>query len=326
MSALLPDYTPLRAQLAAMPRLAALAAKVPDLAELSVKHGDFPRRLAALQALPEVQPASVELKERVRIGEPAQLTDTQRSHLRNTLMVLHPWRKGPVELFGLDINTEWRSDWKWERIVPHIEPLFGRTVLDVGCGNGYHCWRIAGAGAAFVLGIDPHLLYNLQYWALRHFVRAPPVHLLPLALEDLPESLQAFDTVFSLGVLYHRRSPFDHLMSLRNSLRSGGELVLETLVIEGETGLTLVPPERYARMPNVWFIPTCNTLGAWLEKSGYTDVRLIDVTTTSTAEQRSTPWMSFESLPEALDPRDATRTVEGHPAPKRAVFVARKHW
>ena len=322
--ALVPDYTALCAQLESMPQLAALAKVVPRDFAASTRHGDFPRWLAAIQDLPDIAPTQVELRDRVRIGTPEQLTAAARDNLRAALMGLHPWRKGPLELFGLLVDTEWRSDWKWERIAPHIAPLSGRTVLDVGCGNGYHCWRMAGAGAGFVLGIDPHLLYTLQYWAVRHFVREPPVHVLPLALEDLPDGLQAFDTVFSMGVLYHRRSPFDHLLSLRGCLKPGGELVLETLVIEGDGGRVLVPPERYARMPNVWFIPTSNTLAAWIEKIGYTDVRLVDLSTTTTAEQRATAWMTFESLAEALDPDDASRTIEGHPAPKRAVFVARR--
>ncbi|MDY6981944.1 MAG: tRNA 5-methoxyuridine(34)/uridine 5-oxyacetic acid(34) synthase CmoB [Pseudomonadota bacterium] len=307
-----------------MPAFAPLAALVPRDVSPWNRHGDFPRWLAALRDLPDIEPAQIDLRDRVRIGASEQLSAAERDNLRAALMGLHPWRKGPLELFGVLIDTEWRSDWKWERIAPHISPLEGRAVLDVGCGNGYHCWRMAGAGAAFVLGIDPHLLYALQYWAIRRYVPAPPVHVLPLALEDLPTGLQAFDTVFSMGVLYHRRSPFDHLLNLRACLKPGGELVLETLVIDGADGNVLVPMDRYARMPNVWFLPSCNTLAAWIEKIGYTDVRLVDLTTTSVDEQRSTAWMTFESLPEALDPDDPRRTIEGHPAPKRATFVAKR--
>jgi len=320
---MLPDYTALCAALDT-PALAPLLAKVPQDLAAQYRHGDMARWLAAVQALPALVPASVELRDGVRIGEAAQLNDAERQHLRATLLKLHPWRKGPIELFGLLIDTEWHSDWKWERVLPHLAPLSGRRVLDVGCGNGYHCWRMAGAGAACVLGIDPHLLFNMQYWALRHFVPGPEVHVLPLALEDLPANLQAFDTVFSMGVLYHRRSPFDHLLALRDCLRPGGELVLETLVIAGGAGQVLVPPDRYARMPNVWFLPACDTLAAWLARAGYEDVQLVDLNATTTAEQRSTDWMHFESLAAALDPEDPTRTVEGLPAPLRAVFVARK--
>ncbi len=317
------DYSALCARLQGTP-LQALAERIPrDLAG-SVRHGDFAGWHAALQALPVLAPASVDLLHGLRIGAADQVTDQQRAELQALLMVLHPWRKGPLDLFGLPIDTEWRSDWKWDRVLPHLSPLQGRSVLDVGCGNGYHCWRMAGAGAREVIGVDSHLLFTMQYWAVRHFLREPPVHVLPLALEDVPEGLQAFDTVFSMGVLYHRRSPFDHLVSLRHCLRPGGELVLETLVIEGEAGMTLVPQGRYARMPNVWFLPSCNTLALWLEKSGYTDVKMVDLNRTSVHEQRSTGWMTFESLPEALDAADPRRTIEGHPAPLRAVFVAKK--
>ena len=56
-----------------------------------------------------------------------------------------------------------------------------------------------------------------------------------------------------MGVLYHRRSPIDHLLELKGCLQTGGELVLETLVIDGGLGEVLVPENRYAKMRNVWF-------------------------------------------------------------------------
>jgi tRNA (mo5U34)-methyltransferase len=153
---------------------------------------------------------------------------------------LFPWRKGPYDLFGLHLDTEWRSDWKWERIKDHISPLDKRLVLDVGCGNGYHCWRSLGAGAQMVVGVDPVQLHVLQFQAIRRLYGEAPVYVLPLTLEEIPAKTGIFDTVFSMGVLYHRRSPIDHLTDLRDCLRSGGELVLETLVIEGKQGEVLV--------------------------------------------------------------------------------------
>ncbi len=287
-------------------------------------HGDLAGWLEALSSLPRIEACSVDLKSRVRIGEATQCTDQVRDQLRQALMQLQPWRKGPYELFGLTIDTEWRSDWKWDRLQAHIKPLVGKKILDVGCGNGYHCWRMAGEGAELVLGIDPHLLFVVQYWSVRHFLPAPPVHVLPMALESLPARLEAFDTVFSMGVLYHRRSPMDHLLRLRDCLRPGGELVLETIVIEGPEGMTLVPGGRYSRMPNVWFLPSCDTLETWLHKCGYTNVRLVDKSVTTVHEQRSTPWMTFDSLSKALDPENPARTIEGYPAPIRAVMIAEK--
>lgn len=284
--------------------------------------GDLPQWQAVLDALPHWQPSQLEFRDSVTIGRPQDGSDEQRQRLKATLMGLHPWRKGPYDLFGLHIDTEWRSDWKWDRVLPHLADLDNRLVLDVGCGNGYHCWRMLGAGARRVIGIDPSPRFVYQFQAIRHFTGPQPVDVLPLGIEHLPGELRAFDTVFSMGVFYHRRSPMDHLRELKDCLRPGGQLVLETLLIEGRAGQALVPEGRYAKMPNVWFLPSADTLLGWLRKCGFRNPRLVDESVTSLAEQRRTEWMTFESLRDFLDPDDINRTVEGHPAPRRGVFVA----
>jgi tRNA (mo5U34)-methyltransferase len=180
-----------------------------------------------------------------------------------------------------------------------------------------------GDGALEVIGIDPTPLFVVQFWALQKYLRKDGIWVLPQGIEQVPAKLQAFDTVFSMGVLYHRRSPMDHLQELRECLRPGGQLVLETLVIEGGPGQVLVPEGRYARMGNVWFLPTPETLLGWLRKLGFTDVELIDVTVTTTEEQRATEWMRFHSLADFLDPEDPSRSIEDHPAPRRAIVTAR---
>ncbi|MEJ2454980.1 MAG: tRNA 5-methoxyuridine(34)/uridine 5-oxyacetic acid(34) synthase CmoB [Candidatus Thiodiazotropha sp.] len=288
-------------------------------------HGDLPTWQDALNKLPSPPISSISLNEdRVRAGLSGDCDDATRELIRAQLMRLHPWRKGPYEICGLHIDTEWRSDWKWSRLQGAIDPLKGRLVLDVGCGNGYHAWRMAGEGARMVIGIDPTQLFIHQFAAIRHFLgKQHPVRLLPLGIEDLPPGLQAFDTVFSMGVFYHRRSPFSHLSELKGCLRRGGELVLETLVIEGEAGRVLVPDSRYAKMRNVWFIPSPPTLMAWMGRAGFRDVRLVDVTATTIDEQRATPWMRFESLADYLNPSDPGLTVEGYPAPRRAILTAK---
>jgi tRNA (mo5U34)-methyltransferase len=235
---------------------------------------------------------------------------------------LHPWRKGPYRLFGIDIDTEWRSDWKWDRVQPHLSPLADRKVLDVGSGNGYHGWRMQGEGAEFVLGIDPTILFVMQYQMIRKYIGQTNHYVVPAGIEHLPKDLGFFDTVFSMGVLYHRRSPIDHLLELRDCLRPGGELVLETLIIDGDLGQVLMPESRYAKMRNVWFLPSIDTMLLWLQRSGFHNARCVDVNVTSVEEQRVTEWMSFESLADFLDPEDNSKTIEGYPAPKRAVFIA----
>ena len=236
-----------------------------------------------------------------------------------------PWRKGPYDLFGIDLNTEWRSDLKWARLEDKIAPLKGKTVLDVGCANGYFSLRMAGAGAKLVLGIDPSWLFMVQFMVLRRYQsKSLPVYLLPFAMEQVPPRLQFFDSVFSMGVLYHRRSPLDHLIECLDALKPGGQLVLETLVIPSDYGEVLVPSDRYARMRNVWFLPNSTILCAWLERIGYESPEVIMETNTSLQEQRATDWMQFESLDRCLDPTDSTKSIEGYPAPRRAIIVANK--
>lgn len=286
------------------------------------RHGELDKWLAMLDSLPNIETSSTDLISEVRIGDKDDCEQSVRDKLEQDLRLLMPWRKGPVSILGLDINTEWHSDWKWERVQPHIASLEGKHVLDIGCGNGYYALRSYGQGADLVVGIDPGQKYIMQFYALKKYLGNIPVHLLPLGIEDVPPGLKAFDTVFSMGVLYHRRSPLDHLYELRDCLKPGGELVLETLVIEGDVNSTLLPTGRYQQMRNVWFLPSCDALVLWLQRCGFKNVRVVDVTKTTTDEQRATDWMTFDSLENFLDPNDPTKTIEGYPGPMRATVLA----
>lgn len=289
------------------------------------RHGDAATWQAAIESLPALRPSCVELaQDVVCIGQESDATAAQQTQLKTALQALHPWRKGPFSLFGVTIDSEWRSDCKWRRLQDHIAPLTGRVILDVGCGNGYYIWRMLGAGARFVLGVDPTLRFLAQFQAIRHYTPAPPAVLLALRGEDLPPRMGCFDTVFSMGVIYHRRAPLDHLAELLEALRPGGELVLETLVIPGDAGQVLMPEERYAKMRNVWFIPSADAMLRWLRRAGFRAPRLIDESATGIDEQRATPWMRFESLTDFLDPQHPDHTIEGYPAPRRAIFVANR--
>lgn len=265
-------------------------------------HGDWARWNAAIAALPEAR------------------GDTART--RELLMQLHPWRKGPLQLDHVRIDTEWRSDWKWARVRDAIAPLEGRRILDVGSGNGYYALEMRRAGAALVIGVDPTLLFAMQFLAINVFARDPAIFILPCRLEETPPAGNVFDTTFSMGVLYHQRDPLEHLRRLGSTLRAGGQLVLETLFLPGEDLRSETPPDRYARMRNVWSLPTVPQLVRWLDATGYRDIDVVDMSVTTTQEQRRTEWMTFESLQEALDPADPSRTIEGWPAPRRVVVTA----
>ena len=250
------------------------------------------------------------------------LANCDSAQTRELLLKLSPWRKGPFDVAGIQIDAEWRSDLKWERVKSAIAPLDDRNVLDVGCGNGFYALQMRKAGARAVIGIDPTLLFVMQFLAVNAFEKDPGIFVLPARLHELPLPAHHFDTTFSMGVLYHQRLPIDHLQQLRQTLRPDGQLVLETIYLPGDGAFARTPEDRYARMRNVWLLPSIDELSTWMRRSGYKDVHLIDKSMTTVDEQRSTEWMTFESLSEALDPNDPTLTVEGWPAPHRVVITA----
>ena len=317
------DYSSLKSQLMGTELEDWLAPLTESFCNLLMtsNHGKLPLWHKSLQELPSIKNISANLQDGV-IVKGDIINSRQRNALKTALQGLHPWRKGPFSLFDINIDTEWRSDWKWDRLKHHIDPLANRTVLDVGCGSGYHCWRMAGENAKLVIGLEPMLVYTMQYWAIQHFLKNDRVWVIPQRMEDVPNNLKAFDSVFSMGVLYHRRSPFDHLIELKNALRPGGQLILETLVIDGDEHDVLVPEGRYARMNNVWFLPSVAMLQSWLRKLKFTNIQCIDVTNTTIEEQRSTNWMTYESLKDNLNPDQPEITIEGHPSPKRAILIA----
>ncbi len=289
-----------------------------------IKHGDFPRWRARLAELPSIQASSLSFGGKVCIGNAADCNPETLALLRQQLGLFIPWRKGPFDLFGINLDAEWRSNLKWDRLIDRISPLQSGKVLDVGCGNGYYGFRMLEAGAELVLGIDPHIAYVAQFWLLKHFAKTPPIFVLPLSLEQLPGSLNYFDTVFSMGVIYHRRSPIDHILELKNCLRPGGELVIESICVDGDEGHCLTPERKYARMSNVWFIPSVPTLIRWLSRCGLTEISVIDESVTTLDEQRKTEWMPYDSLVDALSENNLDITIEGLPAPKRVLITAQR--
>ncbi len=295
------------------------------------RHGDWPAWNRALESLADLTASSRDFAlPTVRIGAPHDCDRTTKAHLKRALLRLAPWRKGPFDLFGVLIDSEWRSHLKWARLAGKIGNLRGRRVLDVGCGNGYYLWRMLGEGASIALGIDPSQLFIAQFNALKRYCADCPAFVLPLTSAQFPVDARSikqgvgFDTVFSMGVLYHRRDPHEHLRELIGFVRPGGELVIETLVVDGDADGALEVAGRYAKMRNIHAIPSTLMLEGWLKKSGATDIRLLDLSTTTTAEQRATEWMQFESLADFLDPDDANKTIEGHPAPRRGIFLCRR--
>ena len=288
-----------------------------------VNNGNIPKWSQAIDTIDALPKGKVALKQPyISINQDG--IDSEL--LMEALHKLIPWRKGPFMINGLALESEWDGDMKWQRITKHIKPLENKLVLDVGAGNGYFTIRMAMEGAKRVLGIEPFLLFNYQFRAIKSMIKSPlNALLLPVKLEDMPKK-PIFDTVFSMGVLYHQRDHMAHFSQLREMMVPDAELVIETLVIEGPEDYILVPKGRYAQMRNVYSIPSIKTLKSWLNDANFNNARVVDVSKTTTAEQRKTPWIGENgaSLEDFLDPLDDSLTIEGYPAPVRAIVLCER--
>jgi len=289
------------------------------------KHGHFEDWKKTFISLPDLTTNTTDFNQNtIQLGCADEISLSEKKDLETRLIKLSPWRKGPFNIFGIHIDTEWRSDWKWSRIAPHIN-LRNKLILDVGCGNGYYALRMQGAGAKLVIGVEPSWHYVFQFHVLQIYSSLQQqAYVLPLTFEEFPQSKNVFDYVFSMGVLYHRKDAINHLQQLYSMLAENGELVLETLIIDSDDADVLIPKERYANMRNVWAVPSIAMLKTWLYEVGFSTINVVDVTMTTTDEQRQTEWMTRYSLTQALDPKNPNLTIEGYPAPLRASLIAEK--
>lgn len=305
-----------------LPELAGLIRERRDF--LQQAKGNFARFKKIVKSIPDFTPSSVALESKaITIGEGTDLSKKEHKLLLRSLEQLCPWRKGPFEFFGIRVDSEWQSWMKWNRLKDHIPSLEGKRILDIGSSNGYYMFRMAAQNPLMVLGVEPQSSFYFQYLAAQKFLKLDNVYCLPVPHDRLPGMDGYFDMVFCMGVLYHRKSPIDMLKEICTSLKPGGEIVLENLVLESKQNYCLFPKDRYAKMRNVFFIPDLLAMESWLERAGFIDIRCVDVTRTSFEEQRKTEWIHTETLKDFLDPENPSLTVEGYPAPVRAIFIAK---
>jgi len=264
-----------------------------------------------LKTLPEVDA-------KVKLGDTIEIETGLKRSFYDEAKLLMPWRKGPFKIDELFIDSEWQSFKKYNLLKKHFD-LQGRVVADVGCNNGYYMFRMLEEDPKEIVGFDPSPLFKTQFDFINHFVKSDIKYEL-LGVEHLEFYEKKFDTIFCLGVLYHRSDPIGSLKSLKRALKKDGELFVDTFMIDGEDEVCLTPKDRYSKIPNIYFIPTVLAFKNWLYRAGFKDVKVLEITQTDQYEQRKTEWIEGESLGEFLDKDDPSKTVEGYPAPKR-VYV-----
>lgn len=275
----------------------------------------------AIKDLPKYPSAKVTLGDKVTVTID-NLPVEEAEQIRQTALLMKPWRKGPFKINDLLIDSEWQSQIKYNLLEPYFD-LKDKVVGDIGCNNGYYLFRMLSHKPKKLIGFDPSAIYYSQFRFLDHFIQSDIVYEL-LGVEHVEFYEHKFDTLFCLGVLYHRSDPVAMLKSLFKGLNKGGELILDTFMIDGEEEMCLTPKERYSKIPNIYFVPTVNALKNWCFRAGFESVEVLETMVTEHNEQRKTEWIDTQSLEDFLDPDDPTKTVEGYPAPKRVYIKALK--
>lgn len=265
---------------------------------------------------------SLKLTDTVSIGENNNLTDNDFEVLKENAKALIPWRKGPFNMRGLQIDSEWQSNKKYNLLKPYFN-LENKIVADVGCNNGYYLFRMLEENPKRLVGFDPSAIFRTQFDFINSFVKSDIIYEM-LGVEHLEFYEHKFDFIFMLGVLYHRSDPIASLKSLNRALNKDGEIIVDSFMIDGDDEVCLFPQERYNMIPNIYFIPTINCFKNWLYRAGFVEIELIEITKTDEHEQRVTEWTFEKSLDDFLDNEDKNKTCEGYPAPKRAYLKARK--
>ncbi|MGW8195762.1 MAG: tRNA 5-methoxyuridine(34)/uridine 5-oxyacetic acid(34) synthase CmoB [Desulforhopalus sp.] len=260
----------------------------------------------------------------VVIGRSDEKTAQEKQLILQDLRAFMPWRKGPFSVFGIEIDAEWRSERKWRRVMPELPDLEGKLVADIGCNNGYYMFRMAPCRPRLVLGFEPSVQHYYCFKALNSMAGYRHLDINLLGVEHLSFFENCFDVIFLMGVIYHRPSPVDTLRDIFSALTPGGTLIIESQAIPGDEPVALFPQKTYAKVPGTYFVPTGACLCNWMNKAGFSSPRIFSTHQMSSAEQRKTEWMRFESYADFIDPAAPHLTVEGYPAPWRVFAKGRK--
>ena len=227
---------------------------------LSQKNGNISKWEKSLESIKQYGTG------KVRFIDPyIQIDNSTAKDAIDSFFDLRPWRKGPYQIGDIYIDSEWNGSLKWKRLESIFHLIKDKEVLDIGSGNGYFSFLLSLFGAKHVLAIEPFLLFNYQFHAINSLIEEPlNITMAPLRLEQLSNQKE-FDLIFSMGVLYHQKNHLSHLSKIKNLLKPDGYFLLETLIVDGKNEL-IVPKDRYAKMRNVFNIPSIDVLRHGLQK------------------------------------------------------------
>ena len=156
-------------------------------------------------------------------------------------------------------------------------PPRGRTVLDIGCWDGYFSLEALRRGATRVLATDHYVWHNQWDRGSFDLVRerlAPELQVKDIDVFDIsPATVGTFDFVLFTGVLYHTRHPLlalEHAASVCTDV-----LVVETVLDAVKLpcpAMVFYPGSELKQDPSNWWGPNRPCVEAMLRDLGFTDV------------------------------------------------------
>lgn len=119
-------------------------------------------------------------------------------------------KKKTLESFGYEwqkfseMLKEWEKNFKFYfEPLKTLDSLKGKTILEVGCGNGRHTYY-AAKFAKEVIAIDLSQSVDVAFNNNRNLSN---VHFIQTDVYNLPFKENSFDFIFSIGVLHHLPTP-----------------------------------------------------------------------------------------------------------------------
>ena len=289
-----------------------------------VNHGDSEKWFKVIKNLPIAHTDFLDVSNsQITIGDPKEINSETKRLLEISMMQFNPWRKGPYNLFGLEIDSEWRSDKKWARIKDYLPNSTGMRIGDIGCSNGYYSYKLLNLNPELIVGMDKTALFIWQFIALKNYAKKiQNLILLPCSAEEFSKNKLDFELLLSMVVLYHASNPNDHINTLKDLLKKNGFLLIETLTSLDKKDILIQKGKKYAGMKNVKKIFAKNNLINILYTSGFKNVECVNERMTDIEEQRTTKWMKGKSLKDFICKNG--NTIEGYPPLCRSVFIAQK--
>jgi len=287
-------------------------------------HGNLKKWKDILNLLPDSNSNYTDYSgSHIKLGEKSSLGSDDKKKLQHLLLNLSPWRKGPFNICGVNVDSEWRSDYKWERLKSFLPNITNMRVGDLGCSNGYYSYKLLGLNPELVVGMDKTALYVFQFLATKHFAKQiQKLLILPCSAEEFDSKNMDFNLILSMGILYHTKDYANHMEAVKKLMKKNGYLILETIISSSKKNINIDKGQTYAGMKNIGTIFGKDNLIKILKNKGFNNIECVNENFTSSIEQRTTKWMQGRSFKDFLLPNG--NTIEGYPPVCRAIFVAQK--